>query len=65
MLVTKKARDKSFDILKGIGILIMIIGHATWGGGTVNLIFGITPFICHCFILFQAIFLRKLIFWSC
>lgn len=63
MLETKKARDKSVDILKGIGILIMIIGHATWGG-TVNLIFGITPFICPCFILFQAIFLRKLIFWS-
>lgn len=32
MLETKKVRDRSFDILKGIGIMIMIMGHVTWGG---------------------------------
>ena len=36
MLETKKVRDRSFDILKGIGIMIMIMGHVTWGGGTVS-----------------------------
>ena len=49
-------RDGSVDVYKGMGIILMLVGHVgLWGDYHI----GYTHFICRCFSLFQGICLKK------
>lgn len=49
-------RERDIDILRSIGIIVMIIDHIGIGGGSIN---GATHFICPCFSLCLAISFPK------
>lgn len=41
-------RDETIDILRALGILLMVMGHIGFGGHLINLFM---HFICRCFLL--------------